>query len=413
MRGNRIFENGLGGTPGGGVQGIGIDLGFATGPDGPTANDPGDGDAGSGYANDCQNFPLITSAAPEGGGHARHRHAQQHRRRPSSTSTSTANPACRARPRALLQGETYLGTTQVTTDAAGNASFNVLLSTPIEAGAPVTATATDAAGNTSEFWNPILFRDTPGVGGPGDNTPQRLLGQLFEPGATITVGGTPIAGVTETSTTRRDFVGPALTPGTVYDIVLSNPSGLSGTLHNGYVSRFADVAPYSLFDQSDRQARRQQRHGRLRRRQLLPELQRHSQTDGRLRAQGEARRLLRSSSLQRRLSGRAVQLELRAVDRGLRRRGNHRRLRQRQLLPRRERAARPDGRLSPEGKVRGELHSAALRRSLRRRRVPVDLRELDRRARGRRASPAAAATATTVRETTIRADKWPPSSSRP
>ena len=38
-------------------------------------------------------------------------------------------------------------------------------------------------------------------------------------------------------------MGPALTPGTVYDIVLSNPSGLSGTLHNGYVSRFADVAP--------------------------------------------------------------------------------------------------------------------------------------------------------------------------
>ena len=79
------------------------------------------------------------------------------------------NPTCRARPRALLQGETYLGTTQVTTDAAGNASFNVLLSTPIEAGAPVTATATDAAGNTSEFWNPILFRDSPGVGGPGDD----------------------------------------------------------------------------------------------------------------------------------------------------------------------------------------------------------------------------------------------------
>ncbi len=47
MRGNRIFENGLGGTAGGGVQGIGIDLGFATGPDGPTANDPGDADAGT------------------------------------------------------------------------------------------------------------------------------------------------------------------------------------------------------------------------------------------------------------------------------------------------------------------------------------------------------------------------------
>jgi len=247
MRGNRIFENGLGGTAGGGVQGIGIDLGFATGPDGPTANDPGDGDAGSGYANDWQNFPLIASATPEGGG-----------TRVIGTLNSIAsavfdldfygNPACRTRPRALLQGETYLGTTQVTTDAAGNASFNVLLSTPIDAGAPVTATATDAAGNTSEFWNPILFRDSPGVGGPGDSNTQDLFGQLFEPGATITVGGTPIAGVVETSTTRRKFVGPSLTPGTVYDIVLTNPSGLSGTLHNGYVSRFLDVGAFTLFD---------------------------------------------------------------------------------------------------------------------------------------------------------------------
>jgi len=247
MRGNRIFENGLGGTAGGGVQGIGIDLGFATGPDGPTANDPGDADAGNGYANDFQNFPLITSATPEGGG-----------TRVIGTLNSIAsatfdldfygNPVCQGRPRAVLQGETYLGTTQVTTDAGGNASFNVLLPTPIEAGAPVTATATDSAGNTSEFWNPILFRDSPGVGGPGDTNPQDLFGQLFEAGATITVGGNPIAGVIETSTTRRKFVGPSLTPGTVYDIVLDNPSGLSGTLHNGYVSRFLDVGPYTLFD---------------------------------------------------------------------------------------------------------------------------------------------------------------------
>ena len=221
------------------------------------------------------------------------------------------NPACRARPRALLQGETYLGTTQVTTDAAGNASFNVLLSTPIEAGAPVTATATDAAGNTSEFWNPILFRDNPGVGGPGDNNPQALFGQLFEPGATITVGGTPIAGVVETSTTRRNFVGPSLTPGTVYDIVLANPSGLSGTLHNGYVSRFLDVGAVHSLRSPDRPARGQRRHGRLRRRHLLPQLQRHAQTDGRLRAQGQARRLLRPAALRRRLSGRSVLLELR------------------------------------------------------------------------------------------------------
>ena len=247
IRGNRIFENGFGGTPAGGFQGIGIDLASAIGPDGATANDPGDGDAGSGAANDFQNFPLIASAAPESGGT---RVIGTLNSLPSAAFDLDfyGNPACRPRPRALLQGETYLGTTQVTTDAGGNASFNVLLSNPIEAGAFVTATATDSAGNTSEFWNPILFRDSPGVGGPGDNSSQDLFGQLFEPGATITVGGTPIAGVVETSTTRREFVGPSLTPGTVYDIVLTNPSGLSGTLHNGYVSRFLDVGAFTLFD---------------------------------------------------------------------------------------------------------------------------------------------------------------------
>src|SRR5207244_3309639 len=60
IRGNRIYGNGLGGTPGAGVQGMGIDLVFNQSPDGPTPNDPGDVD--SGQANDDQNFPLITSA---------------------------------------------------------------------------------------------------------------------------------------------------------------------------------------------------------------------------------------------------------------------------------------------------------------------------------------------------------------
>ena len=37
------------------------------------------------------------------------------------------------------------------------------------------------------------------------------------------------------------FVGPTLTPGGVYDVTVTNPSGLTGTIKNGYVSRFLDV----------------------------------------------------------------------------------------------------------------------------------------------------------------------------
>jgi hypothetical protein len=246
IRGNRIFNNGFGGVGANGV-GLAIDLGNSSTPSGQNPNDLGDADgAGIQFGNDFQNYPLITSAVPEGGG-----------TRIIGTLNSLAstlfdldfysNPACRGQPRALLQAETYIGSTQVTTDGSGNASFNVLLPTPIAAGSPVTASATGPAGHTSELWQEIIFRVTRGVGGPGDTFPQSIRGHLFEPGATMTIGGNPVA-VTENSTFERSFVGPSLTPGGVYDIVLTNPSGLSGTLRNGYVSRFSDIVPLSIFD---------------------------------------------------------------------------------------------------------------------------------------------------------------------
>jgi hypothetical protein len=242
IRGNRIFNNGIGGVGAGG-QGMAIDLNFQATPGGPTANDSGDGDSGG---NDYQNFPLMTSAAPEGGG-----------TRVIGTLNSTAsttfdldfyaNPSCRARPRALLQAEQYVGTIQVTTDASGNASFNALLPTPIDAGSPVTATATAPNGDTSELWNEIVFRATRGVGGPGDSASQSVVGQLFENGAVLTIGGNVVPS-TFHSATQIDFVGPTLSPGAVYDMTVTNPSGLAGTLHNGYVSRFSDVTDHDLFD---------------------------------------------------------------------------------------------------------------------------------------------------------------------
>lgn len=49
------------------------------------------------------------------------------------------------------EGETYLGSTNAATDGAGNGSFTTTLPADIAAGGVVTATATDAAGNTSAF----------------------------------------------------------------------------------------------------------------------------------------------------------------------------------------------------------------------------------------------------------------------
>ena len=246
IRGNRIFNNGSGGVGANGV-GLAIDLGNGSTPAGQNPNDVGDADgAGVQFGNDFQNYPLITSAAPEGGG------TRVIGTLNSLASTTFdldfyANPSCRARPRALLQAEIYIGSTQVTTDGSGNASFNVLLPTPIEAGAPVTAAATNPEGSTSELWQEIVFRTTRGVGGAGDDFDQSVIGHLFDPAATMTIGGNPVT-VTFQNERELRFVGPALSPGGVYDLVVTNPGGLSGTIRNGYVSRFADVLPLSLFD---------------------------------------------------------------------------------------------------------------------------------------------------------------------
>jgi hypothetical protein len=49
------------------------------------------------------------------------------------------------------EGETYLGSTDVTTDGSGNANFNTTLPADLSTGDVVTATATDTSGNTSGF----------------------------------------------------------------------------------------------------------------------------------------------------------------------------------------------------------------------------------------------------------------------
>jgi hypothetical protein len=133
---NSIFANGN----------LGINLnGSLDGFTGPvTPNDPGDGD---GDANGLQNFPVLTSASAG-----------------SSTTVvgtlnSTPNTTFRieffasdaADPTGFGEGQTFLDFTTVTTDGNGDASFTVTLQSAVAPGQVVTATATDPAGNTSEF----------------------------------------------------------------------------------------------------------------------------------------------------------------------------------------------------------------------------------------------------------------------
>lgn len=119
------------------------------GPDdfGTTPNDPGDADTG---ANGLQNFPVLTSADTANGATIV---AGALNSTPGAAFTIEffANPE--ADPAAANEGRIFLGRlTDVRTDAGGNAAFRFITATPVGVGQVVTATATDAGGNTSEFF---------------------------------------------------------------------------------------------------------------------------------------------------------------------------------------------------------------------------------------------------------------------
>ena len=110
--------------------------------DGVTANDSGDADVGP---NNRQNFPVITSAVASAG-------ATTVQGTLNSTPNTTfrleffSNSACD--PSGNGEGQIFVGSLNLATNAAGNASFSVVVGS---AAGAVTATATDSAANTSEF----------------------------------------------------------------------------------------------------------------------------------------------------------------------------------------------------------------------------------------------------------------------
>ncbi|MCB1036674.1 MAG: FG-GAP repeat protein [Acidobacteria bacterium] len=118
---------------------LGIDLDF----NGPSPNDPDDPDS---FANQGQNFPVVTAAVGP---------------IPSVTGTLDSLPSTEFTLEFFASGacdasghgeaERYLGSLTVTTDGAGDAAFSAGISGSLAEGELVTATATDPAGNTSEL----------------------------------------------------------------------------------------------------------------------------------------------------------------------------------------------------------------------------------------------------------------------
>lgn len=130
LDGNSIFGNGA----------LGIDLGAA----GVAANDPCDADAG---ANNLQNFPTASEAISGSGTVVRGSL--------NSTAGTTftlqffASPVCDSSGSG--EGQIYLGQQTVVTGAACQNNFSSYMPASVPPGWFITATATDPAGNTSEF----------------------------------------------------------------------------------------------------------------------------------------------------------------------------------------------------------------------------------------------------------------------
>ena len=229
IRANRIFSN----------RGLGIALGSGS----PTFNDPADGDTGP---NQRQNFPIILSAVPGAG----NTHVTgKFNGAPSTTFELDffANAACSNFPREFLEGETYLGSSQVTTDGSGHAAIDVTLPVATEAGARISATATDPAGNTSEYSQRIVFAMTSASSGPASGgTAIGVSGTDFANPTPMTIGGvsTPVTFVNDHT---LQSTSPALGPGTVNDLVVTTPDATTGTLPKAWVADFLDVPDNQQF----------------------------------------------------------------------------------------------------------------------------------------------------------------------
>jgi len=238
IRGNSIYGNNTGPT-GFGASDQGIDLGNpgGSGAGGLTINDLDDADIGP---NLNQNMPVISSAVSAGG------NTTVTGRLNSTPNTGFdldfyVNDACVGRPQEFREGQTYVGSDEVTTDGGGDADIEVVLNgVTLAPGEVVTATATDPAGNTSEFSQRIVVSMNPSSGNP-DGASTTLSGFHFLPGATVTVGGAPASNVDVTGYNTITATMPNLPPGSLNNVTVTNTDGAIGTLPNGWIADFLDV----------------------------------------------------------------------------------------------------------------------------------------------------------------------------
>ncbi len=178
IRGNSLFAN----------TGLGIDLEE----DGVTANDAEDADDG---ANGLQNAPVVTVAEVSNAGTAVTGTLAS---TPSTTFVVDVYVSLDAHPSGFGEGVAFLGSTQVTTDAAGDGAFAIGLPV-LFPGLIVTATASTLDGDTSEFSAAVEVTGDP-------NSP---------PATTTTSSSTSTSTSSSSSTTTSSTTSTSTTSSTV------------------------------------------------------------------------------------------------------------------------------------------------------------------------------------------------------
>ncbi len=133
------------------------------------------------------------------------------------------------------------------TDGSGTGSFSIDVAGTIQPGERVSATATDPTGNTSEFSQRLPFSINPASGDPAGGAAVTISGTDFLAGATVTIGGVAATNVNVGSFNSLTANAPALAPGSLNDVVVTDSDGASGTLEAGYVADFLDVPPSQQF----------------------------------------------------------------------------------------------------------------------------------------------------------------------
>ena len=170
IRGNRIYANSQ----------LGIDLRW---PDGVNLNDLDDPDTGG---NNLQNYPVLSAATVQGANVIVTGTLNS-----NSNTTFTldfyTNSICDASGHG--EGELYLGTGQVTTDVAGDASFEISVAGYAANGDFISTTATHSDGSTSEFsMCVVVVGEVPISGLQASNNGPTQLGYSTQFSATQTAG---------------------------------------------------------------------------------------------------------------------------------------------------------------------------------------------------------------------------------